>query len=65
MDRRMENAEGGALTDTREGCVEEAQPSVRWVSEIEHIQYGYCGPDRKSPVCVDMETRRSSRIERE
>ena len=37
VDRRMENAEGRALTDTREGDVEEAQPSVPWVSEIEHM----------------------------
>ena len=37
VDRRMENAEGRALTDTSEGGAEEAPPSGRWVSEIEHM----------------------------
>ena len=37
VERRMANAEGRALSETREGDVEEAQPSVRWVSEIEHM----------------------------
>ena len=37
VDRHMENAEGRALTDTTEGDVEEAQLSVRWVSEIEDM----------------------------